>query len=63
MIERYSTKGKKYTLHIRDATSAGGKNLINWSENELDESIGVPVLMGDALTVDELVELIKSRNE
>lgn len=59
MIKTFSTKGKKYTLHIKDATEVGGKNIVRWSENDLNRKIGVTVLMPEELTVDELVNLVR----
>lgn len=52
-------KIKNYTLHVKDATTIGGKIIINWSDNQINESIGVYCLQNKALTVDELVDIIK----
>ena len=56
MILKYSIPGNKYTLHIRDARSIGGKCDIRFSDNNLSNTVGVTVLDPRELDVDDIIE-------
>ncbi len=61
MIKTISVKGDKYSLHFKDATPVGGKHMVRWSRNEIDDTMDIGVLMPQELTIDQLVELIQDK--